>query len=68
MIILHTNVISALMRPVPETRVIVWLDGLPPESIRTTNICVNGTLATRNRKHFIDTKIPLFNPWEAEPV
>jgi predicted nucleic acid-binding protein len=141
MIILDTNVISALMRSVPEPRVITWLDGQPPESIWTTSVCVfeiayglqslpkgkrqkslqetfdialhedlggrvlefdstaaneaaliaahlrskgrpveirdvliagivatrNGTLATRNSKHFIDTKISLIDPWVAEP-
>jgi len=25
------------------------------------------TLATRNTKHFFDTGIPLFNPWEDGP-
>ncbi len=38
MIILDTNVISALMRARPEKAVLRWLDGQPPESIWTTAI------------------------------
>lgn len=33
MIILDTNVLSTLMRPVPDASVIDWLDRQPPESI-----------------------------------
>jgi hypothetical protein len=40
MIVLDTNVISALMRHEPEPLVSAWLDGLPPESIWTTSITV----------------------------
>lgn len=40
MIVLDTNVVSALMRPEPETVVVEWLNGLPPESIWTTSITV----------------------------
>jgi predicted nucleic acid-binding protein len=39
-IILDTNIVSALMQQEPEPRVIAWLDGLPPESIWTTAITV----------------------------
>jgi predicted nucleic acid-binding protein len=141
MIILDTNVISALMRSIPDTQVVSWLNRLPPESLWTTSICVfeivfgiqsltvgkrraflqiafenllqedlegrvlefdapaahaaaslsaelrakgrpveirdvfiagivtarRGTLATRNIKHFLDTKIPLVDPW-SDPV
>jgi predicted nucleic acid-binding protein len=38
MIILDTNVISALMRTVPEAPVVAWLDRQPPESIWITSI------------------------------
>jgi predicted nucleic acid-binding protein len=38
MIILDTNVLSALMRTVPETPVVAWLDRQPPESIWITSI------------------------------
>jgi toxin FitB len=37
-IVLDTNVVSALMWSEPEPLVVAWLDGLPPESIWTTSI------------------------------
>ena len=40
MIVLDTNVVSALMRHEPDPGVVAWLDGLPPESIWTTSITV----------------------------
>jgi predicted nucleic acid-binding protein len=40
MIILDTNVISALMLREPDKKVIDWLDGQAPESIWTTSISV----------------------------
>ena len=40
MIVLDTNVVSALMRSEPDPLVLAWLDGLPPESIWTTSITV----------------------------
>ena len=40
MIILDSNVLSELMRPKPETRVIAWLDRQPPTSIWTTSVTV----------------------------
>lgn len=40
MIVLDTNVVSALMRQEPDPIVVTWLDGLPPESIWTTSITV----------------------------
>ncbi len=141
MIVLDTNVLSALMRSPPEPLVVDWLDAQPSESIWTTSVCVfeiiyglktmasgrrqkalqqdfeealqhdmegrildfdvaaareaaaisskvraigqsvdfrdvqiagivaarHGTLATRNVKHFIDTGIPLVNPWGDRP-
>jgi predicted nucleic acid-binding protein len=38
MIILDTNVLSALMRKVPETLVVKWLDRQPAESVWITSI------------------------------
>ena len=38
MIILDTNVLSALMRTTPETPVVTWLDRQPAESIWITSI------------------------------
>jgi len=40
MILLDTNVLSALMQREPERRVIRWLDAQPPESVWTTTITV----------------------------
>lgn len=40
MIILDTNVLSALMRSKPEAAVLAWLDAQPPESIWLTSITV----------------------------
>lgn len=40
MIVLDTNVVSALMRHEPDPIVVAWLDGLPPESIWTTSVTV----------------------------
>jgi predicted nucleic acid-binding protein len=39
-IVLDTNVVSALMRDEPDPAVVAWLDGLPPESVWTTSITV----------------------------
>lgn len=38
MIILDTNVLSALMRAVPDAPVVAWLDRQPPESVWITSI------------------------------
>ena len=38
MIVLDTNVLSALMRAEPDRAVVRWLDGLAPESIWSTSI------------------------------
>lgn len=40
MILLDTNVISALMRPEPETPVLKWLDDQPRSSIWITSITI----------------------------
>jgi predicted nucleic acid-binding protein len=40
MILLDTNVVSALMRRAPEPGVVAWLDEQPAESIWTTSITV----------------------------
>ena len=40
MIVLDTNVVSALMRRDPDPAVITWLDGVPAESVWTTAITV----------------------------
>jgi predicted nucleic acid-binding protein len=38
MIVLDTNVVSEIMLPVPDQRVLRWLDQLPPQSIWTTSV------------------------------
>lgn len=38
MIIIDTNVLSALMRSQPDTAVVAWLDGQPAESIWLTSV------------------------------
>jgi predicted nucleic acid-binding protein len=38
MIILDTNILSALMRTVPDARVVAWLDRQPAESVWITSI------------------------------
>lgn len=38
MIILDTNVLSALMRTTPESSVVAWLDRQPPESVWITSV------------------------------
>jgi len=139
MIILDTNVLSALMRTRPDAEVAAWLDQQPAESVWITAVTVfearfgiallapgrrrqeiekaftkmlsedlegrvldfdqasaeraatlaavrqrsgrpvdfrdtqiagialarNGTLATRNTKHFEDLSVPVINPWDA---
>lgn len=40
MIILDTNVLSALMRQVPEAPVVAWLDRQPAESVWITSVTV----------------------------
>lgn len=40
MIILDTNVLSALMQAVPEPKVVAWLDRQPSESVWITSITV----------------------------
>jgi len=39
-ILLDTNVLSALMQPDPDAVVVAWLDNLPAESVWTTSITV----------------------------
>lgn len=40
MIVLDTNVVSALMRRDPDPAVVVWLDNQPAESVWTTTVTV----------------------------
>ncbi|HXV62808.1 MAG TPA: type II toxin-antitoxin system VapC family toxin [Vicinamibacteria bacterium] len=59
MIILDTNVLSALMLSSPDESVIKWLDRCPPESVWTTSITLLEVqlglqllVASRRRKRF----------------
>jgi predicted nucleic acid-binding protein len=139
-IILDTNVLSALMRKAPEAPVVAWLDGQPAESVWITSVTLfearlglallpkgrrrqtleaafaqlleqdlenrvldfdsaaaveaaslaaerqragrpvdmrdtqiagialarHATLATRNVRHFLDLKVPVVDPWQAQ--
>jgi len=40
MILLDTNVLSALMRQTPDKQVIAWLDGQPRTSVWTTSVTI----------------------------
>jgi len=40
MIVLDTNVLSAIMRPVPDRPVVEWLDSQPHTSIWTTSVSI----------------------------
>lgn len=63
MIILDTNVLSALMRERPDAIVIGWLDRQPPESVWTTSITVFESrlglalLPEGRRRHFLDAAL-----------
>lgn len=60
MILLDTNVLSALMQREPEGAVVRWLDAQPPESVWTTSITVFEVrfglelLATGKRRHRLE--------------
>jgi len=45
MILLDTNVLSELMRPVPDPRVFAWVDAQPASSLYTASIVVAEILA-----------------------
>lgn len=63
MIILDTNVLSALMRERPDAIVIGWLDRQPPESVWTTSITVFESrlglalLPECRRRHFLEAAL-----------
>jgi predicted nucleic acid-binding protein len=76
MIILDTNVISALMQQAPVRPVVAWLDRQAAESVWVTSVTViearygiaiarRGRLATRNVRDFSDLDVDVVNPWEA---
>ena len=40
MIILDTNILSSLMRQIPDSKVVTWLDGQPRTSVWTTSVTI----------------------------
>ena len=64
MIVLDTNVVSALMRREPDPVVVAWLDRLPPESIWTTSITVF-EVRLGLEIHFEGCDLVLVDPWSA---
>jgi predicted nucleic acid-binding protein len=71
MIVLDTNVISAMMRPAPDPLVLCWLDKQPRASMWTTSITVFEirfglqTMPAGNRQSTMST---LFESWLNEVV
>ena len=75
MIVVGTNVISELMRTLPDPGVRRWFSGLTEEPVATTAvtlaelmvgaICtrVGATLATRNVRDFDATGLTVVDPW-----
>ena len=79
MIILDTNVLSALMQRSAEMKVVDWLDKQPRLSIWTTSVTIleirfglqilpqgkrrSATIATRNISDFQDLSVSVVNPW-----
>ena len=65
MILLDTNVVSALMRRDADARVVAWLDGQPAESVWTTSITVFEVrlglelLATGRRRRLLEEAFSL---------
>lgn len=62
MILLDTNVVSALMRREPDEVVVAWLDDQPPESVWTTAVTVfemrfglEIMARGKRRQHLLDT-------------
>jgi predicted nucleic acid-binding protein len=71
MIVLDTNLISEVMRPRPETRVLSWLDRQPMSSIWTTAVsvfeirCGLSMMATGQKRSALTTR---FEQWLAGVV
>lgn len=59
MILLDTNVISELMRPQPEPKVLAWADAV----IAATALAHGACLATSDGADFADLGLALINPW-----
>src|SRR3981081_1499835 len=67
MIVLDTNVLSELLRPAPETRVMAWLDEQPRASLFTSAVTQGEILygirlmpEGQRRKKFWDAAVAIF--------
>jgi predicted nucleic acid-binding protein len=66
MILLDTNVISALMREKPEPAVLDWINKQPPSEVWTTSVSVFeirhglGRMATGRRRRGLETVVEAF--------
>jgi predicted nucleic acid-binding protein len=70
MIFVDTNVLSELMRPEPDRRVLAWMDGLPKYDIGLTTISVAeilygiGSLPEGKKKHrLLDAATTMFDEY-----
>jgi len=68
MIVLDTNVLSELLRPAPEARVLAWLDAQPPASLFTSAVTQGEILYGirllpdgQRRKKLWDAAVAIFN-------
>ena len=65
MILLDTNVISELMRPKPEPRVLAWANGLDPEAVAITAMNEAEILHGLARLPVGQRQLQLQQSWEA---
>ena len=68
MIVLDTNVLSELLRPTPEARVLAWLEAQPPASLFTSAVTQGEILYGirllpdgQRRKKLWDAAVEIFN-------
>ena len=59
MILLDTNIVSALMKSAPEPTVLAWIDAISRSR--------GAALATRNVSDFAGCGVEVVNPWGAPP-
>lgn len=65
MIVLDTNVVSELMRPMPAPAVERWISGQPAAQIAAIAASRGAIVATRNIMDFQNCGIGLIDPWSA---
>lgn len=68
-ILLDTNVVSAVMLQRPEPAVVAWLDQVDLRDTLIAGIALahQAQLATRNLRHFSDTGLSLIHPFPETP-